>query len=78
MIDFLVTSFALGMFDVIEKGPKASEDFYNRWVEEVKRYVPKDRLLVFSVKEGWAPLCKFLDLPIPDGQYLTHVIMSVD
>ena len=28
--------------------------------------VPKDQLLVFDVREGWEPLCTFLDLPIPD------------
>nr|CAB3262602.1 uncharacterized protein LOC100180848 [Phallusia mammillata] len=27
---------------------------------------PKDRLLVYSVKEGWEPLCNFLNLPIPN------------
>ena len=35
-------------------------------VSQVKSIVPKDQLLVFDVKEGWEPLCKFLDLPIPD------------
>lgn len=32
---------------------------------EVKRSVPRDRLLVYSVEEGWEPLCKFLDVPVP-------------
>jgi hypothetical protein len=27
--------------------------------------VPAERLLVFEVKQGWAPLCKFLGKPIP-------------
>jgi Sulfotransferase domain len=27
--------------------------------------VPADRLLVYSVTEGWEPLCKFLDVPVP-------------
>ena len=25
-----------------------------------------DKLLVFQVDQGWAPLCKFLNVPIPD------------
>ena len=29
-------------------------------------YVPKDRLLIYEVKEGWEPICKFLNKPIPD------------
>ena len=37
--------------------------------EEVKRTVPADRLLVWSVKEGWGPLCEFLELPVPDEPF---------
>lgn len=44
-------------------------DAFDRWNEEVKRTVPKDRLLVFSVKEGWGPLCSFLKLPIPNEPF---------
>jgi len=28
--------------------------------------VPKENLLVWDLKEGWEPLCKFLNKPIPD------------
>ena len=38
---------------------------FNAWNEEVQRTVPPDRLLVFDVKEGWEPLCRFLDVPVP-------------
>ena len=31
--------------------------------------MPADRLLVFEVKEGWTPLCKFLGLPVPDTPF---------
>ena len=31
----------------------------------VKATVPAERLLVFNVREGWQPLCDFLDLPVP-------------
>ena len=31
--------------------------------------VPTNQLLVFNVKEGWAPLCAFLDRPIPDAPF---------
>lgn len=27
---------------------------------------PTDNLLVYNVKQGWAPLCEFLEVPIPD------------
>jgi hypothetical protein len=36
-----------------------------RHVEEVKKYVSPDRLLVYDVKEGWKPLCHFLGVPVP-------------
>lgn len=26
---------------------------------------PKEKLLVFDVTQGWSPLCKFLDVPVP-------------
>lgn len=38
---------------------------FNRHNEAVKREIAKDRLLVFDVKEGWAPLCAFLGKTIP-------------
>ena len=59
----------LGMFGVIGEGREASTEFYNKWVEEVKNSVPKERLLIFNVKEGWKPLCEFLDVPIPDQPF---------
>lgn len=37
--------------------------------EEVIRHVPPDRLLVFDVKQGWAPLCEFFGLPIPSTPF---------
>jgi len=40
---------------------------FNRHTEEVIRHVPADRLLVFDVKEGWEPLCRFLGVPVPEG-----------
>jgi hypothetical protein len=31
--------------------------------------LPSDRLLVFSPKEGWEPLCAFLGVPVPDAPF---------
>jgi hypothetical protein len=33
---------------------------FEQHVEDVKRGVPADRLLVYEVKSGWEPLCEFL------------------
>ena len=38
-------------------------------IEEVKRTIPADRLLVFQVKEGWGPLCRFLGVAVPDEPF---------
>ena len=43
-------------------------DAFNRHNEQVRRDVPADRLLVYEVSQGWAPLCAFLGVPIPDGK----------
>jgi len=39
---------------------------FNEWNQSVIEYVPKERLLVYQVKEGWEPLCKFLNIPEPE------------
>jgi len=59
----------MGFEAAIENGPKTAEKFFKDWEAEVRRVVPEEKLLVASAKEGWAPLCKFLDLPIPDNDY---------
>ncbi len=35
----------------------------------VKATVPAERLLVFDVREGWQPLCDFLEVPVPDEPF---------
>jgi hypothetical protein len=42
---------------------------YERHNEEVKRTIPPERLLVFEAKQGWEPLCRFLDVPVPSDPY---------
>lgn len=44
-------------------------DFFRRHTERVVAGVPKDRLLVFEVSQGWGPLCDFLGLPVPETPY---------
>lgn len=42
---------------------------YNEHVEKVKATVPPEKLLVYSVKEGWQPLCEFLNVAVPDEPF---------
>jgi hypothetical protein len=37
--------------------------------EAVKETIPASQLLVFEVKDGWGPLCDFLEVPVPDGEF---------
>ncbi|MBW3632413.1 MAG: sulfotransferase family protein, partial [Chloroflexi bacterium] len=39
----------------------------------VRDTVPPERLLVFDVKQGWEPLCGFLEVPVPVGEPFPHV-----
>lgn len=48
-----------------EKG----KQIYIDWINEVKRTIPKKQLLIFNVKQGWEPLCKFLNKPVPDKPF---------
>lgn len=38
---------------------------YDRHNAAVKAAIPAERLLVYELKQGWAPLCAFLGKPVP-------------
>ncbi|KAG0184717.1 hypothetical protein DFQ28_010662, partial [Apophysomyces sp. BC1034] len=42
---------------------------FNDHIEEVKRVIPPERLLIMELGEGWERLCKFLGQEIPDEPY---------
>jgi len=42
---------------------------FNQHIEEVRATIAPERLLVFEVKQGWEPLCEFLELPVPNTQF---------
>lgn len=44
-------------------------EVFNEHIEEVKSYVPADKLLVYQVKEGWEPLCAFLGVEVPNKPF---------
>jgi hypothetical protein len=47
-------------------------EVFNNHIEEVKRTVPEERLLIFEARHGWEPLCAFLNVPIPDNKPYPH------
>jgi hypothetical protein len=52
--------------DTTSESMKAAMERYN---QEVQETIPSDRLLVWSVSEGWEPLCEFLERPVPDTPF---------
>ncbi|KAI1259049.1 P-loop containing nucleoside triphosphate hydrolase protein [Xylariaceae sp. FL1019] len=62
-------------FDTFFEGdfPNRGKEVYTRHHEEVKKLVPPERLLEYRVQDGWGPLCKFLDVPIPKDRPFPNV-----
>ena len=52
--------------------PAAMAEAMERWNQPMIDTVPSERLLVWDPKEGWEPLCEFLEAPVPDMP-LPHV-----
>jgi hypothetical protein len=44
-------------------------DWFKRRNQTVIDALPPERLLVFSPKEGWEPLCSFLGVPVPAAPF---------
>lgn len=61
-----------GTFAAGHETPEQLIAQFERHNERVKAAVPSERLLVWSVTEGWEPLCEFLEVPVP-AEPLPHV-----
>lgn len=46
-----------------------SRQCYEEHYSAITSSTPKDRLLYWTVSDGWEPLCEFLDQPIPDTSF---------
>ncbi|MGH7056996.1 MAG: sulfotransferase family protein [Acetobacteraceae bacterium] len=44
-------------------------DAFRRHNKEVEDALPRERLLIYRVAEGWTPLCAFLDVPVPAAPF---------
>ena len=42
---------------------------FKRHIEDVRGYVPSHRLLVYEVRQGWQPLCDFLEVHLPNEPF---------
>jgi len=57
------------MLLALNNGEDAAMEFFNKHIDEVKLRVPSEKLLIFDVRQGWEPLCQFLDVPVPDQPF---------
>jgi hypothetical protein len=44
-------------------------EIFLRNTEAVKATIAPERLLIYEVREGWDPLCRFLGVPVPDEPF---------
>merc|ERR1712013_30660 len=72
----LCSTTGLGMFGAVEESKETAVRFFEEHVAEVKKVVPEEKLLVWEVKEGWGPLCRFLGVPEPTLPF-TLAILSM-
>lgn len=42
---------------------------YERHIEYLKQSVPEEKLFFFGIHEGWEPLCRALNLPVPNVKF---------
>jgi hypothetical protein len=66
------TRFTMAFDD--EQAARASFEAHN---ERVRRGVPRERLLEWRPGDGWEPICRALDLPVPDEPF-PHVNTTAD
>jgi hypothetical protein len=53
-----------------DQGDRATMiEMFNRHNAEVMATVPKERMLVYEVKQGWGPLCAFLGVAEPEAPF---------
>ena len=38
-------------------------------VAEIKAIVPPEQLFEYDVTQGWEPLCRFLNVPVPEEEF---------
>eukprot|EP00483_Globobulimina_turgida_P008492 UN08509 len=62
------------LFDETKKD-FVKKKYYDGYIEHVKKIVPENQLLIFNAKNGWKPLCQFLNQPVPKKPYpnINHI-----
>ncbi|CAK8693206.1 unnamed protein product [Clavelina lepadiformis] len=63
------TQLKTSLFKPYERNELLERMSYRRHNAHVLQNAPKDKLLVYNVKEGWEPLCKFLGVDVPSKPF---------
>ncbi|HEY1707801.1 MAG TPA: sulfotransferase [Rhizomicrobium sp.] len=63
--DIMTRKIIAPLFDFRMREHDNVVDAFKRHSAEVRRRIAPKRLLVYEVAQGWEPLCRFLDVPIP-------------
>lgn len=64
VITMLASTFTADLHD-----REACVSAFEKHNAHVRKAAPKERLLVWEAKDGWAPLCGALGVPIPDAPF---------
>nr|CAB3263095.1 uncharacterized protein LOC101242677 [Phallusia mammillata] len=77
-VDHFLTMISVAVFGFVPASHIISQPRYNELQYKMKyrrhnahvlQNAPKDKLLVYSIKEGWEPLCKFLGKQVPNTEF---------
>ncbi|MET8160517.1 sulfotransferase family protein [Sphaerisporangium sp. NPDC005289] len=52
-----------------DRAPERAIELFRAHTAEVVATIPAERLLIFDAREGWEPLCAFLEVPVPDEPF---------
>jgi hypothetical protein len=61
----VLDGFFGGKFDDAEEATRR----FRAHSDEIRATIDPARLLIYEVSQGWAPLCAFLELPVPDEPF---------
>ena len=69
ILDMAYQMIAVETFDDAMHDEDRLRAAFQQRIDEVTASIDSERQLVFDVAEGWGPLCRFLDRPVPDVEF---------
>ncbi len=61
--------FEHNLWSAVEAGDETAREYFESWNAQVIASVPKDRLLIYNVEDGWEPLVQFLNVTMPQEAF---------